>query len=77
MTYVAVKPRRQPADHVALEGVVDRGRPQLFSHLSPAGAPIFRDIQEILDQQTDAWGIKVTTVEIKDIDLNETMVRAT
>src|SRR5919198_1181707 len=34
------------------------------------------DIQEILDQQTDVWGIKVTTVEIKDIDLNETMVRA-
>jgi regulator of protease activity HflC (stomatin/prohibitin superfamily) len=28
------------------------------------------------DQQTDAWGIKVTTVEIKDVDLNETMVRA-
>ena len=34
------------------------------------------DVQEILDQQTDVWGIKVTTVEIKDIDLNETMVRA-
>jgi regulator of protease activity HflC (stomatin/prohibitin superfamily) len=34
------------------------------------------DIQEILDQQTDAWGIKVTIVEIKDVDLNETMVRA-
>jgi len=34
------------------------------------------DIQEILDQQTDAWGIKVATVEIKDVDLNETMVRA-
>ncbi len=34
------------------------------------------DIQETLDQQTDAWGIKVTGVEIKDIDLNETMVRA-
>jgi len=33
-------------------------------------------IQEILDQQTDVWGIKVTTVEIKDVDLNETMVRA-
>jgi len=34
------------------------------------------DIQEILDKQTDAWGIKVATVEIKDVDLNETMVRA-
>jgi regulator of protease activity HflC (stomatin/prohibitin superfamily) len=34
------------------------------------------DIQEIMDQQTDAWGIKVASVEIKDIDLNETMVRA-
>jgi len=34
------------------------------------------DIQEILDQQTDAWGIKVTNVEIKHVDLNENMVRA-
>ncbi|HWK64553.1 MAG TPA: slipin family protein [Rhizobiaceae bacterium] len=34
------------------------------------------DIQEILDQQTDAWGIKVTNVEIKRVDLNESMVRA-
>src|SRR5256886_6848334 len=34
------------------------------------------DVQEILDKQTDVWGIKVTTVEIKDIDLNEGMIRA-
>jgi regulator of protease activity HflC (stomatin/prohibitin superfamily) len=34
------------------------------------------DIQEILDQQSDAWGIKVTAVEIKDVDLNDSMVRA-
>jgi regulator of protease activity HflC (stomatin/prohibitin superfamily) len=34
------------------------------------------DIQRILDSQTDVWGIKVSTVEIKDVDLNETMVRA-
>lgn len=34
------------------------------------------DIREILDKQTDAWGIKVATVEIKHVDLNETMVRA-
>jgi regulator of protease activity HflC (stomatin/prohibitin superfamily) len=34
------------------------------------------DIQEILDQRTDAWGIKVSDVEIKHVDLNENMVRA-
>ncbi len=34
------------------------------------------DIQLVLDAQTAAWGIKVSTVEMKDVDLNETMVRA-
>ena len=34
------------------------------------------DIQRVLDAATDAWGIKVSTVEMKDVDLNETMVRA-
>jgi regulator of protease activity HflC (stomatin/prohibitin superfamily) len=34
------------------------------------------DIQRILDQQTDAWGIKVSNVELKHVDLNENMVRA-
>jgi regulator of protease activity HflC (stomatin/prohibitin superfamily) len=34
------------------------------------------DIREILDSQTDAWGIKVANVEIKHVDLNESMVRA-
>jgi regulator of protease activity HflC (stomatin/prohibitin superfamily) len=34
------------------------------------------DIQTVLDQSTDAWGIKVSNVEIKHVDLNETMVRA-
>jgi regulator of protease activity HflC (stomatin/prohibitin superfamily) len=34
------------------------------------------DVQQILDAQTDAWGVKVTNVEIKHIDLNESMVRA-
>lgn len=33
-------------------------------------------IQGILDQQTDVWGIKVSNVEIKHVDLNESMVRA-
>ncbi|QPC41957.1 slipin family protein [Kaustia mangrovi] len=34
------------------------------------------DIQEILDKQTDAWGIKVANVEIKHVDIDESMVRA-
>lgn len=34
------------------------------------------DIQNILDEQTASWGIKVTNVEIKHIDLDESMVRA-
>ncbi len=35
-----------------------------------------KDIQTILDRQTDAWGVKVANVEIKHVDLNESMVRA-
>ena len=35
-----------------------------------------QDIQDIIDMQTDAWGIKVANVEIKHVDLNETMIRA-
>lgn len=35
-----------------------------------------KDIQEILDTETDAWGIKVANVEIKHVDLEESMVRA-
>ncbi len=34
------------------------------------------DIQEILDKQSDAWGIKVSNVEIKHVDLDESMIRA-
>jgi regulator of protease activity HflC (stomatin/prohibitin superfamily) len=34
------------------------------------------DIQRILDEQTDAWGIKVANVEIKHVDIDESMIRA-
>lgn len=34
------------------------------------------DIQTILDERTDGWGIKVSNVEIKHVDLNESMIRA-
>ncbi|PIE83426.1 MAG: hypothetical protein CSA09_00680 [Candidatus Contendobacter odensis] len=35
-----------------------------------------KDIQEILDSETDIWGIKVTNVELKHVDLDESMIRA-
>ncbi len=35
-----------------------------------------KDIQGILDKHTDAWGIKVANVEIKHVDINESMIRA-
>lgn len=35
-----------------------------------------KDIQAILDRQTDAWGIKISNVEIKHVDLDESMIRA-
>lgn len=34
------------------------------------------DVQKILDEQTDSWGIKVANVEIKHVDLDESMIRA-
>ena len=34
------------------------------------------DLQRILDQSTETWGIKVSNVEIKDVDLDESMIRA-
>jgi regulator of protease activity HflC (stomatin/prohibitin superfamily) len=34
------------------------------------------DVQKVLDAQTDSWGIKVANVEIKHVDLNESMIRA-
>jgi regulator of protease activity HflC (stomatin/prohibitin superfamily) len=34
------------------------------------------DIQQALDSQTDSWGIKVSNVEIKQVDLTESMIRA-
>jgi regulator of protease activity HflC (stomatin/prohibitin superfamily) len=34
------------------------------------------NIQTLLDSQTDAWGVKVATVEIKHVDIDESMIRA-
>lgn len=35
-----------------------------------------RDVQDILDEMTDSWGIKVSNVEIKHVDIDESMIRA-
>ena len=51
------------------------GKHELDALLSDRDA-LNRDIQAILDKATDAWGIKVSTVEIKHVDINETMIRA-
>ncbi|EDN72139.1 Band 7 protein [Beggiatoa sp. SS] len=51
------------------------GRHELDNMLSERDK-LNKDIQEILDTQTDAWGIKVSNVEIKHVDLNDNMVRA-
>ena len=37
---------------------------------------INRDLQQVIDQQTEAWGIKVTSVEVRDLELPQTMQRA-
>ncbi|MGN6788739.1 MAG: slipin family protein [Rhodanobacteraceae bacterium] len=51
------------------------GRHELDEMLSERDK-LNHDIQEILDQHTDAWGIKVSNVEIKQVDLDEGMIRA-
>jgi len=51
------------------------GQHELDEMLSERDA-LNRDIQAILDRQTDAWGIKVANVEIKHVDLDESMIRA-
>ena len=51
------------------------GRHELDEMLS-SREKLNADIQEIIDEQTDAWGIKVSNVEIKHVDLDESMIRA-
>jgi regulator of protease activity HflC (stomatin/prohibitin superfamily) len=50
------------------------GKHELDSMLSERDK-LNADIQDVLDRQTDAWGIKVSNVEIKRVDLDESMIR--
>jgi regulator of protease activity HflC (stomatin/prohibitin superfamily) len=47
-----------------------------LDHLLSQRDQINQTLQEIIDQQTDAWGIKVTAVEVKDVELPQSMQRA-
>ncbi len=51
------------------------GRHELDDMLSERDK-LNNDIQDLLDQRTDNWGIKVANVEIKHVDLDESMIRA-
>ena len=59
--------------HTTLRSVV--GQHEMDDLLAPRDK-LNADLQRILDQSTEVWGIKVSTVEIKDVDLDESMIRA-
>jgi regulator of protease activity HflC (stomatin/prohibitin superfamily) len=47
-----------------------------LDHLLSERDKINQDLQQVIDQQTDAWGVKVTSVEVRDVELPQSMQRA-
>jgi regulator of protease activity HflC (stomatin/prohibitin superfamily) len=47
-----------------------------LDHLLSEREKINQDLQQVIDQQTDAWGVKVTSVEVRDVELPSSMQRA-
>jgi regulator of protease activity HflC (stomatin/prohibitin superfamily) len=47
-----------------------------LDHLLAEREKINQELQQVIDQQTDAWGVKVTSVEVRDIELPQSMQRA-
>jgi regulator of protease activity HflC (stomatin/prohibitin superfamily) len=47
-----------------------------LDHLLAEREKINQDLQKVIDQQTDAWGVKVTSVEVRDVELPQSMQRA-
>ena len=47
-----------------------------LDHLLAERDKINQDLQRVIDEQTDAWGVKVTSVEVRDVELPQTMQRA-
>src|SRR5215467_11555686 len=47
-----------------------------LDHMLAEREKINQDLQRVIDEQTDAWGIKVTSVEVRDVELPQTMQRA-
>ncbi|MBV8717148.1 MAG: slipin family protein [Chloroflexi bacterium] len=47
-----------------------------LDHLLAERDKINQELQQVIDQQTDAWGVKVTSVEVRDVELPQSMQRA-
>src|SRR6267378_7620519 len=47
-----------------------------LDHLLSERDKINSELQQVIDQQTDAWGVKVTSVEVRDVELPQSMQRA-
>ena len=47
-----------------------------LDHLLSERDKINQDLQRVIDEQTDAWGVKVTSVEVRDVELPQSMQRA-
>jgi regulator of protease activity HflC (stomatin/prohibitin superfamily) len=47
-----------------------------LDHLLSEREKINQELQQVIDQQTDAWGVKVTSVEVRDVELPQSMQRA-
>ena len=62
----------QLAQHPAQRGLGEHDLDQMLAERDKLNA----DIQDVLDKQTEGWGIKVSNVELKRIDLDESMIRA-
>ena len=65
----------RPGDKVPVDGVVISGQSSL-DELLGARDKINERLREIIDRQTEPWGVKVGSVELKDAQLAESMVRA-
>src|SRR5207237_2777527 len=59
--------------HTTLRSILGQSN---LDHLLSERDKINQDLQRVIDEQTDAWGVKVTSVEVRDVELPQSMQRA-